>query len=133
MEREKEKELGSSDDTKCDGVPASPPDYLTASGFGEASSTSALVRLWEDAIAQYRKTGQLTASEEEWLLQDPAAAESHLQTLIVEWSTFRGVKNRTKFEIKILETLKVLHMNIETLDAMIGLPSQIVSRMLCFQ
>src|SRR5271170_2087540 len=52
-------------------------------------STSFLQQLWEEAIAEYSRAARLSASEELWLLEPPAATYIHVQSLIIEWHKFR--------------------------------------------
>ena len=88
--------------------------------------TSALVQLWEDAIAQYRRTTRLTVSEEKWLFENPGKADKHLQSLVDDWRTFLASKRKSKVDSAIRQTLRVLQENLTALDVMIGLPSQVV-------
>ena len=95
----------------------------------ESSGTSSLVQLWEDAVAQFRRTTPLNSSEETWLLENPLTTDKQIQAILVQWEKFRsGPKNAVTKSISLV--LRTLQANIESLDAMIGYPTQAVDPLL---
>ena len=106
---------------------SSPQDTLTS----EQASSLFLVDLWRDSITEYRRTARSSSAEEAWLLSG-APADVHYGAVLAEWEAFRNQKgdvkhkNLNRVKKTINGFLLIMREKIDTLDVLIGFPTQAV-------
>jgi len=83
--------------------------------------------LWQEAVAHFRQTAQLSSLEESWLLENPVTNQNQVKSILTEWGTYRSGRQNTIVTKTLSHALGTLQVNIEALDAIVGYPTQAVA------
>jgi hypothetical protein len=115
-----------------DGAGTETPGNLTVSysPFGlPVESTSALVGLWDSAMARYRTTVSLNTAEQK-LFEQPLAMGSCYEKVLSEWQSFVTVDKpgsiKAKMKDKVQQLVQNLSEKIVLMDVVIGYPTSAV-------
>jgi hypothetical protein len=100
----------------------------------ENENSNFLAKLWQDSIAEYRRTVQPNKINE-GVLREPLSVDAQLLTVTSDWDVFRDrntastSKTLNRVGNVIHDVLLSLHQKISALDVLIALPTVAVHKL----